>query len=67
MKAPVASLVVHAMPRVKPERVDDSLHEAATLVDARSRQATFAACDLHRDANDSTAFTLQRGSVTAWA
>jgi quinol monooxygenase YgiN len=58
MIAPVAPLVFHVVLRVKPERVDDWLREVAAIADAMSKEDTFISCDLHRDANDPTTFTL---------
>lgn len=57
MSAPVP-LVFHVVLRVKPECVDDWLREVAAIADAMSQEDTFLSCDLHRDANDPSVFTL---------
>lgn len=55
---PSAPLVFYVRLRVKPERVDEWLHAVHAIVDAMAKEDTFLSCDLHRDANDPTLFTL---------
>jgi quinol monooxygenase YgiN len=57
MNTPVP-LVFHVVVRVKPECVDEWLREIAAIADAMSQEDTFLSCDLHRDAHDSSVFTL---------
>ena len=51
-------LVFYVRLRVKPERVDEWLRAVHDIVGAMSNEDTFLSCDLHRDANDPTLFTL---------
>jgi quinol monooxygenase YgiN len=57
MSAPVP-LVFDVVLRVKPERVDEWLREVEMILEAMSEEDTFLSCDLHRDANDPSVFTL---------
>lgn len=55
--APVP-LVFHVRLKVRPERTQDWLDAVHAIVEAMSSEDTFLSCDLHRDANDPTLFTL---------
>lgn len=51
-------LVFYVKLQVKPDRIDEWLDALHAISDAMSREEAFIACDLHRDANDPTLFTL---------
>lgn len=58
MSAPDTPLVFYVKLQVKPERVQDWLDALHTLVDRMADEPAFVSCDLHRDAQDPTLFTL---------
>ena len=55
---------------VKPDRVDEWLRCAESIIDSMSREDAFIACYLHRDSEDPCLFTLYERwaepSVQAW-
>jgi quinol monooxygenase YgiN len=51
-------LVFYVKLQVKPERIDAWLEEVHVLIDRMADEPAFISCDLHRDANDPTLFTL---------
>ncbi|WP_421567284.1 putative quinol monooxygenase [Stenotrophomonas sp. PD6] len=51
-------LIFYVKLQVKPERVDAWLEAVHTLIDRMAEEPAFISCDLHRDANDPTLFTL---------
>jgi quinol monooxygenase YgiN len=51
-------LVFYVRLHVKPDRVQDWLDAVHALIDRMADEPAFLSCDLHRDANDPTLFTL---------
>ncbi|MGH8039052.1 MAG: putative quinol monooxygenase [Stenotrophomonas sp.] len=51
-------LVFYVKLQIKPERIDAWLEAVHVLIDRMAEEPAFISCDLHRDANDSTLFTL---------
>lgn len=51
-------LVFYVKLQLKPDRVDEWLEALHVLVDQMAEAPAFISCDLHRDANDPTLFTL---------
>jgi quinol monooxygenase YgiN len=51
-------LVFYVTLRVKPEQIDAWLEAVHALIDRMAEEPAFVSCDLHRDANDPTVFTL---------
>jgi quinol monooxygenase YgiN len=65
-----SELVFYVKLYVKPDRIDEWLRSAETIIDAMSREEAFIACHLHRDSEDPCLFTLYERwaepSVQAW-
>jgi quinol monooxygenase YgiN len=51
-------LIFYVKLQVKPEQVDAWLEAVHALIDRMADEPAFISCDLHRDANDPTLFTL---------
>lgn len=51
-------LVFYVKLQLKPECVDEWLDALHVLADRMAEEPAFISCDLHRDANDPTLFTL---------
>lgn len=58
MTATDVPLTFYVRLQVKPERVQDWLDAVHALIDRMAEEPAFISCDLHRDANDPTLFTL---------